>query len=113
AARAGQPCRPLAPTGCAKPGRRFYDGGMRILLIEDESELAAWLARGLARHGGFMVDWADDAELAERRLAVEEFDAIILDLGLPGMDGHEFLRRLREIGRASCRERGRRTGMLG
>lgn len=70
-------------------------GDMRILLIEDESELASWLARGLARHGGFMVDWANDAELAERRLAVEEFDAIILDLGLPGMDGHEFLHRLR------------------
>lgn len=68
---------------------------MRILLIEDESELANWLARSLARHGGFTVDWADDAELAERRLAVEEFDAIILDLGLPGMNGHEFLRRLR------------------
>jgi len=68
---------------------------MRILLIEDESELASWLARSLARHGGFMVDWADDAELAERRLALEEFDAIILDLGLPGMNGHEFLRRLR------------------
>ncbi|WP_322999023.1 response regulator [Castellaniella sp.] len=68
---------------------------MRILLIEDESELANWLSRSLARHGGFMVDWADDAELAERRLAVEEFDAIVLDLGLPGMNGHEFLRRLR------------------
>lgn len=68
---------------------------MRILLIEDESELANWLARSLARHGGFVVDWADDAELAERRLAVEEFDAIVLDLGLPGMNGHEFLRRLR------------------
>jgi len=68
---------------------------MRILLIEDESELANWLSRSLARHGGFMVDWADDAELAEHRLAVEEFDAIVLDLGLPGMNGHEFLRRLR------------------
>ena len=68
---------------------------MRILLIEDESELAHWLSRGLARHGGFIVDWADDGELAERRLAVEEFDAIVLDLGLPGMDGHTFLMRLR------------------
>ncbi|TKR57141.1 response regulator [Allopusillimonas ginsengisoli] len=68
---------------------------MRILLIEDESELAHWLTRSLARHGGFVADWADDAELAERRMAVEEFDAIILDLGLPGMDGHTFLARLR------------------
>ncbi|HWK72305.1 response regulator [Pollutimonas sp. M17] len=68
---------------------------MRILLVEDESELAHWLTRSLARHGGFIADWADDAELAERRLALEEFDAIILDLGLPGMDGHTFLARLR------------------
>jgi two-component system response regulator TctD len=68
---------------------------MRILLVEDETELAHWLTRSLARHGGFVADWADDAELAERRLAVEEFDAIILDLGLPGMDGHTFLARLR------------------
>lgn len=68
---------------------------MRILLVEDETELAHWLSRSLARHGGFIVDWADDAELAERRLAVEEFDAIILDLGLPGMNGHTFLTRLR------------------
>jgi len=68
---------------------------MRILLVEDESELARWLTRSLARHGGFVADWADDAELAERRMAVEEFDAIILDLGLPGMDGHTFLARLR------------------
>ncbi len=68
---------------------------MRILLVEDEAELAHWLTRSLARHGGFVADWADDAELAERRLALEEFDAIILDLGLPGMDGHTFLARLR------------------
>lgn len=68
---------------------------MRILLIEDENELAIWLARSLARHGGFIVDWADDAELAERRMAAEEFDALILDLGLPGMNGHTFLTRLR------------------
>ncbi len=68
---------------------------MRILLVEDEGELAHWLSRSLARHGGFAVDWADDGELAERRLSVEEFDAIVLDLGLPGMDGHTFLTRLR------------------
>lgn len=68
---------------------------MRILLVEDESELAHWLSRSLARHGGFVVDWADDGELAERRLGVEEFDAIVLDLGLPGMNGHTFLTRLR------------------
>ena len=68
---------------------------MRILLIEDESELARWLSRSLARHAGFVVEWADDGLVAERRLAVEEFDAVILDLGLPGMDGHTLLAKIR------------------
>lgn len=68
---------------------------MRILLIEDEAELAWWLSRSLARHAGFVVDWADDGLVAERRLAVEEFDAVILDLGLPSMDGHTLLAKIR------------------
>lgn len=68
---------------------------MRILLIEDEAELARWLARSLARHAGFVVEWADDGLVAERRLAMEEFDAVVLDLGLPGMDGHSLLARMR------------------
>lgn len=68
---------------------------MRILLIEDEAELARWLARSLARHAGFVVEWADDGLVAERRLAIEEFDAVVLDLGLPGMDGHSLLARMR------------------
>ena len=68
---------------------------MRILLVEDEPELARWLARALGRHAGIMVDWADDGLLADRRLATEEFDAIVLDLGLPGLDGHSVLARLR------------------
>ncbi|OZI33681.1 DNA-binding response regulator [Bordetella genomosp. 5] len=68
---------------------------MRILLIEDEAELAHWLSRSLARHAGFVVEWADDGLVAERRLAVEEFDAVVLDLGLPGMDGHTLLGKMR------------------
>lgn len=68
---------------------------MRILLIEDEAELARWLSRSLARHAGFVVEWADDGLVAERRLAIEEFDAVVLDLGLPGMDGHALLAKIR------------------
>ena len=65
------------------------------MCIRDRAELARWLARSLARHAGFVVDWADDGLVAERRLAVEEFDAVILDLGLPGMDGHTLLAKIR------------------
>ena len=50
---------------------------MRILLVEDEAELAHWLSRALARQAGFVVEWADDGVLADRRLAQEEFDAVV------------------------------------
>lgn len=68
---------------------------MRILLVEDEAELARWLSRSLARHAGFVVDWADSGFLALKRLALEEFDAVVLDLGLPDIDGHSLLSRMR------------------
>jgi len=68
---------------------------MRILLVEDEPELALWLSKSLARHGGFLVDWANDGLVADRRLQVESFDAIVLDLGLPGMDGYTLLKTIR------------------
>ena len=69
---------------------------MRILLVEDEPELALWLSKTMARHGGFFVDWASDGLVAERRLQVESFDAVVLDLGIPGMDGYTLLKTLRE-----------------
>ena len=68
---------------------------MRILLVEDEPDLAHWLSRTLARQSGMVVEWADDGVLADRRLASEDFDAVVLDLGLPGLDGHGVLERLR------------------
>lgn len=67
---------------------------MRILLIEDEPDLALWLTRSLERKG-FYIEWANDGLVAYHRLQIEEFDAVILDLGIPGMDGHSVLSRLR------------------
>lgn len=68
---------------------------MRILLVEDEPELAHWLTRSLRRQSGFTVEWANDGLLAYKRLQLEEFDAVILDLGLPGLNGQTLLERLR------------------
>ncbi|HEY8100185.1 MAG TPA: response regulator, partial [Burkholderiaceae bacterium] len=62
--------------------------------VEDESELATWLIKALAQTG-FAVEWVNDGRIAERILAVEEFDAAILDLGLPGKSGHDILHFLR------------------
>jgi two-component system, OmpR family, response regulator TctD len=68
---------------------------MRILLAEDEPELASWLVRALAQ-SGFQVDWVDDGRLVRRSLKATLYDALILDLGLPGLGGHEVLADLRE-----------------
>jgi two-component system response regulator TctD len=68
---------------------------MRILLAEDEHALGEWLSKALEQ-SGFRVDWRDDGRLAEQALAQDDYDAMVLDLGLPGRDGHEVLRRLRE-----------------
>ncbi len=69
---------------------------MRILLAEDERDLGEWLARALEQ-AGIRVDWLDDGRLVERALAGGEYDALVLDLGLPGRDGHEVLRRIRAL----------------
>ncbi len=67
---------------------------MRILLAEDERDLGEWLARALEQ-AGFRVDWLDDGRLVERALDGGDFDALVLDLGLPGRGGHEVLKRIR------------------
>jgi two-component system, OmpR family, response regulator TctD len=67
---------------------------MRILLVEDERDLAAWLTKALAQ-SGFVVDWVDDGRMAAASLNTLHYDAMVLDLGLPGLDGHEVLAQLR------------------
>lgn len=70
---------------------------MRILLVEDEPRMAGFIARGL-RDESHAVDVAGDGESALERAAVNDYDAIILDLMLPGIDGLEVCRRLRAGG---------------
>lgn len=66
----------------------------RILVIEDEPDLARLAGMYLEREG-MTCALAPSAEDALVRLASERFDLVILDINLPGMDGFEFLRRLR------------------
>lgn len=70
---------------------------MRILLAEDESELANWLVRAL-QQVDFQVDWVNDGRLVRGALKGTRYDALILDLGLPGLGGHDVLADLREAG---------------
>lgn len=68
---------------------------MRILLIEDNRELADWLSRLLQR-SRYVVDCAHDGIDADAALATQDYDLIILDIGLPQMSGLELLRRFRQ-----------------
>jgi two-component system OmpR family response regulator/two-component system response regulator QseB len=70
---------------------------MRVLIVEDDPQLGDGLMVGL-RQSGFAVDWLKDGEAADRALASEEFDLLVLDLGLPRLAGMELLRRLRGRG---------------
>lgn len=73
---------------------------MRLLLVEDSLKLATWLSRALQQHG-FAVDSIHDGAQADALLRTEKYDAIVLDLSLPSMDGLVVLQRLRESGVAS------------
>jgi two-component system OmpR family response regulator len=70
---------------------------MRILIVEDQAKLAALLRRGLTREG-MAVDVAGDGEAAVPMASAAPYDAIVLDLMLPGLDGFEVCRRLRSGG---------------
>jgi len=67
---------------------------VRLLIVEDELDLANALARGL-RQQGYAVDIAADGEQGWELAEVNDYDLLILDLNLPGMDGLEVCRRLR------------------
>ena len=70
---------------------------MRVLIVEDEPKMALLLRRGLSEQGA-VVDVADRGEDALWMAGATGFDAIVLDVMLPGIDGFETCRRLREAG---------------
>ena len=72
---------------------------MRCLVVEDDADIRADLQRALEA-AGFVVDAVADGESAWYRGDVEDYDAAILDLGLPRLDGLSVLRRWRQAGRA-------------
>jgi DNA-binding response OmpR family regulator len=68
---------------------------MRILLAEDDRQLGEGLTLGL-KELGHTVDWVQDGAAAQQALASESLDALILDLGLPQVDGLTILKQLRK-----------------
>ena len=67
---------------------------MRVLLVEDDEALGVGIRVAL-KPEGYTVDWVRDGESALHALTHESFDLAVLDLGLPGLDGLEVLKRLR------------------
>ena len=82
---------------------------MRVLVVEDEPILARQLAAAL-RRAGYAVDQAADGERADLLGHDERYDAVVLDLGLPKVDGLTLLRRWRDggAGNAGARAHGAR-----
>jgi len=72
---------------------------LRLLVVEDEDHLAQLLVASL-EDAGYAVDRAADGEAADLLTASEDYDAVVLDLGLPGIDGLTLLKRWRDGGLA-------------
>ena len=82
---------------------------MRLLLVEDETEMAAWLLRAF-KQGGFVPDHAPDAATAASLLAGNEYDAVVLDLRLPDKHGLALLADLRQAGNRTPVEKSHLSG---
>lgn len=67
---------------------------MRILIAEDDAAIAAGLAQSLL-DSGHVVNQVSDGGVADRALCTEPYDLVVLDLGLPHLDGIEIVRRVR------------------
>ncbi|MGH7497824.1 MAG: response regulator, partial [Gemmatimonadales bacterium] len=70
---------------------------MRVLVVEDEPELADFLCRAL-RDATWAVDRVGSGAAALSSLAINPYDLVVLDLGLPDLDGFEVCRRYRASG---------------
>jgi DNA-binding response OmpR family regulator len=69
-----------------------------ILIVEDEPRVASFMEKGLQKHG-FETQIAEDGDLAMNKVATNNFDLLLLDLGLPVKDGLTVLRELRSQGK--------------
>ena len=68
---------------------------MRILLVEDDKMIAEAVSNGL-KTACYAVDWVNNGNTAEQALNSQQYDLVLLDLGLPGQDGLQVLKHLRQ-----------------
>ncbi|HEU4406292.1 MAG TPA: PAS domain-containing protein [Polyangiaceae bacterium] len=97
--RPAPPPEPPPALGARAPGADDAPAelaGLRVLVVDDEED-ARELVRTLLEQEGVEVETAPSAERALELLRARRFDALISDIGMPGTDGHAFLRRLRAL----------------
>jgi DNA-binding response OmpR family regulator len=75
---------------------------VRVLIVEDDALVADAVTVGLGQ-SGFVVDRVESAEQGETALRTEHFDLVVLDIGLPGASGLDWLRRMRKASGAAAR----------
>lgn len=71
---------------------------MRLLLVEDDRMIAEALLKGLGRHA-ISVDWVTDGKAALEAVGLAEYGIVLLDLGLPQIDGMQVLESIRKAGK--------------
>lgn len=82
--------------GCGSPDRPdAILAIMKILVVEDEGQIAGFIRKGLEEQG-FAVDWSADGDEGYRLATSQQYDAIVLDIMLPGRDGLSILQNLRK-----------------
>ena len=81
--------------GCLKKNERIGIT-MRLLIVEDEEDMREALCYGL-RKRGYAVDAAGDGADAVEQCGINEYDLVVLDLNLPGLDGMEVLKHIRSM----------------
>ncbi len=81
---------------------------MRVLVVEDDARMGAALRRGLG-YEGMAADVAADGDEAMPLARANDYDAIVLDVMLPGLDGFETCRRMRAAGRLGAGDHAHRA----
>jgi DNA-binding response OmpR family regulator len=82
---------------CSNERHRDYDSGMRVLLVEDDSRIAHFVARGL-REQAYAVDVVGSGEEVLYQASINTYDLVILDVMIPAPDGFAVCRELRNAG---------------
>jgi len=97
AAIASTPSRPLLSMTPAVPALSSDGDGMRVLVVEDDSKIASFVVNGL-KQSGFAVDRCGNGEEAHVLASATPYDAAIVDVMLPKLDGLSLVKALRQEG---------------